>query len=362
VDITPSGSARVTAEDLTAFCIEAMHVAGLNEEDARLTAEVLVTTDTLGTFTHGTRQLRGLLKNVRTGRLSTMAHEEIVAEGPAWAMVDAHYAMPPAVSHRSMELAMRKARACGIGYVGVKHSSHYGAAGFYANMAAQHDMFGLSMCNVDPCMTVPGAKGKILGTNPIAFAAPAGEEKPVYLDIATSAVAATKIFAAKALGRQIPDNWLVDENGMPTTDPSQYPQKGAQLPMASHKGYGLAVMVEILTAVLTGSAMLSGVKSWVQDSPEPTDQGHAFIAIDIAQMMPLDEFKGRMDIMIREIKAAPLARCAERIYLPGEIELEKQEIAVVEGIVLPPDVVASLRGLAEDVGVDPAAFNLDLGS
>jgi ureidoglycolate dehydrogenase (NAD+) len=339
VDITPSGSARVTAEDLTAFCIEAMHVAGLNEEDARLTAEVLVTTDTLGTFTHGTRQLRGLLKNVRTGRLSTMAHEEIVAEGPAWAMVDAHYAMPPAVSHRSMELAMRK-----------------------ANMAAQHDMFGLSMCNVDPCMTVPGAKGKILGTNPIAFAAPAGEEKPVYLDIATSAVAATKIFAAKALGRQIPDNWLVDENGMPTTDPSQYPQKGAQLPMASHKGYGLAVMVEILTAVLTGSAMLSGVKSWVQDSPEPTDQGHAFIAIDIAQMMPLDEFKGRMDIMIREIKAAPLARCAERIYLPGEIELEKQEIAVVEGIVLPPDVVASLRGLAEDVGVDPAAFNLDLGS
>ena len=224
--------------------------------------------------------------------------------------------MPPAVSYRSMELAMRKAKACGIGYVGVKHSSHYGAAGFYANLAARHDMFGLSMCNVDPCMTVPGSKGKVLGTNPIAYAAPAGEEKPVYLDIATSAVAATKIFSAKALGKPIPDNWLVDEDGMPTTDPSQYPLKGAQLPMAGHKGYGLAVMVEILTAVLTGAAVMSGVSSWVLDSPDPTNEGHAFIAIDIAQMMPLGEFKGRMDGMIREIKAAPLAQ-RRRAHLPA---------------------------------------------
>jgi ureidoglycolate dehydrogenase (NAD+) len=358
---TVSSGTRVTPADLAAFCIEAMRVSGLNEEDARLTAEVLVTTDTLATFTHGTRQLRGLLKNIRTGRLSATAHEEIVAEGPAWAIVDAHYAMPPAVSYRSMELAMRKAKTCGIGYVGVKHSSHYGAAGFYANLAAQHDMFGLSMCNVDPCMTVPGSKGKVLGTNPIAFAAPAGEAKPVYLDIATSAVAATKIFSAKALGKSIPDTWLVDEDGTPTTDPSQYPLKGAQLPMAGHKGYGLAVMVEILTAVLTGAAMLSGVSSWVLDSPNPTNEGHAFIAIDVGQMMPLGEFKGRMDGMIREIKAAPLAKGAERIYLPGEIELEKRDVALVEGIALPPDVVASLRGLAEDVRVDPARFNMRLG-
>jgi ureidoglycolate dehydrogenase (NAD+) len=344
--------ARVSAEALSAFCIEAMRKSGLNEEDARLSAEVLVTTDTLGTFTHGTRQLRGLMRNMREGRLNPAAHEEIVLEGPAWATVDAHYAMPPAVSYRSMELAMQKARACGIGYVGVRHSSHYGAAGFYANLAAQHEMFGLSMCNVDPCMTAPGSKAKVLGTNPIAFAAPAGEERPVYLDIATSAVAATKIFSAKALGKTIPDNWLVDEDGLPTTDPTEYPLKGAQLPMAGHKGYGLAVMVEILTAVLTGSAMLSGVKSWVLDIKEPTNEGHAFIAIDISQMMPLPEFKGRMDAMIREIKAAPLAKGADRIYLPGEIELERRDSAVVDGIDLPPDVVASLCGLADDVGLD----------
>jgi ureidoglycolate dehydrogenase (NAD+) len=348
----PLSSVRVTEEELTAFCVEAMRKTGLNEEDARLSAEVLVTTDTLGTFTHGTRQLRGLMRNMREGRLSPTAHEEIALEGPAFAIVDARYAMPPAVSYRSMELAMEKAKACGIGYVGVKHSSHYGAAGFYANLAAQRDMFGLSMCNVDPCMTVPGSKAKVLGTNPIAFAAPAGEERPVYLDIATSAVAATKIFSAKALGKTIPDNWLVDEEGMPTTDPSDYPAKGAQLPMAAHKGYGLAVMVEILTGVLTGAAVLSGVKSWVLPMKEPTDEGHAFIAIDIQQMMPLPEFKGRMDSMIREIKSAPLAKGAERIYLPGEIELERREGALANGIELPADVVASLCELSEETGLD----------
>jgi LDH2 family malate/lactate/ureidoglycolate dehydrogenase len=339
-----------------------MHKSGLNEEDARLTAEVLVTTDTLGTFTHGTRQLRALLKNVRSGRLDVTAREEVVTEGPAWAMVDAHHAMPPAVSYRSMDLAMRKAKASGIGYVGVKHSSHFGAAGFYANMAARHDMFGISMCNVDPCMTVPGARVKVMGTNPIAFAAPAGKEKPVFLDIATSAVAATKIFAAQDLGKPVPDGVLVDEDGLPTTDARLYPDRAAQLPMAGHKGYGLAVLVEILTAVLTGAAMLGQVKSWVLESTGPTDEGHAFVAIDIGQMMPLEEFKERMDWMIREIKSAPLAKGAERIYLPGEMELEKQERVPAEGIMLPRDVIDSLQGLARDVGVSPADFNLNLES
>lgn len=346
-----SGS-RVSAQVLRTFCLKAMRKSGLSEEDARLTADVLVTTDMMGVFTHGTRQLRGLMKNVHAGRINPQAREEVVKEGPAWAMVDAHYAMPPAVSVRSMQLAMRKARACGLGYVGVKHSSHFGAAGYYANMAARHDMIGLAMCNVDPCMTVPGGRTKVLGTNPIAYAVPAGEERPVFLDIATSAVAATKIFAASALGKSIPNTWLIDDEGLPTTDPSQYPAKGALLPMAGHKGYGLALLVEILAAALTGAAIASQVKSWVEDIPEPTNEGHAFLAIDIAQMMPLDQFKGRIDGLVREIKSAPKARNADRIYLPGEMEWERYEVAEAEGILLPVDVVASLRGLAEDVGLD----------
>ena len=209
-------------------------------------------------------------------------------------------------------------------------------------------------------MTVPGGKSRILGTNPIAWAAPTGGERTVMLDIATSAVAATKIFAARNEGRSIPDTWLVDEEGIPTTDPNEFPEKGAQLPMAGHKGYGLAVLVELLTATLSGAAMMSGVQSWVADTDEPSNQGHAFVAIDVGAMMPLEEFHARMDVMCKEIKGASPAR-GGTIFLPGEIEWNQREQALAEGIAMPEDVLISLRGLAEESGLDPADFNLDLG-
>jgi LDH2 family malate/lactate/ureidoglycolate dehydrogenase len=144
---------------------------------------------------------------------------------------------------------------------------------------------------------------------------------------------------------------LVDEDGQPTTDPSQYPEKGALLPMAMHKGYGLAVLVETLCAALTGAAMMSQIHSWVFDDPTPPNQGHAFIAIDIPAMMPAATFKARMDRMTREIKATPRGKGVERIYLPGEMEWERQEAANARGMHLPDTVIANLLGLAEDVGM-----------
>ena len=169
-----------------------------------------------------------------------------------------------------MKLAMRKAKTAGIGYVGVRHSSHFGAAGFYAKLAAETISFGMSMSNVDLCTTAPGSKGSVLGTNPIAYAAPlAGEEIPVFLDIATSAVAATKVFAAKALGKNIPDTgWWTTRASRPAT--RAISAHGVQLPMAGYKGYGLAVMVEILSAVVTGASVTSAVRSWVRDRRTPS--------------------------------------------------------------------------------------------
>ena len=356
-----NGPATIQPKDLEAFCVAAMRKSGLSEEDAKLTANVFVTTDTWGTFTHGTRQIRGLMKIARAGRLKVEAQETIVGEGPSWAIIDACDGMPPSISCRAVDLAIRKAGETGMAYIGIRGSSHYGAAGFYANMIAEHGMIGMSSCNVEPCMTVPGGKAKMLGTNPIAYAAPTGTGHTVMLDIATSAVAATKIFAARNEGRSIPDNWLVDENGVPTTDPNNYPEQGAQLPMAGHKGYGLAVWVEILTAVLTGSAMMSQVHSWAADLPEPSNQGHSFIAINVGAMMPPDEFNGRMQHMCQELKSAPTAAGTDRIYLPGEMEWDRRDKALVEGMVLPEDVLISLRGLAEDSELDPADFGLDLG-
>jgi len=131
--------------------------------------------------------------------------------------------------------------------------------------------------------------------------------------------------------------------------------------MAGHKGYGLAVLVEILTAVMTGSAMMSQVQSWASDLPDPSNQGHAFIAMDVSSMMPAAEFTGRMDHMSQELKSAPTAEGTDRIYLPGEMEWERRDKALVDGMELPEDVLISLRGLAEDLEIDPSDYNLNLG-
>jgi LDH2 family malate/lactate/ureidoglycolate dehydrogenase len=348
---------RIRPETLHAFCVAAMVKAGLREADARITADVLVTTDTWGTFTHGTKHLRSYLRKARAGGIDLQAVPELIHEGPAWALVDGKKAMAMVPSVMAMNLAIRKAKACGIGYAGVRHSTHFGAAGYYANMAVEHDMIGLAMSNVDTNMTAPGARGSVIGNNPFAYAAPAGAAYPIMLDVALSAVAAGKIYAAQALGKAIPGNWLVDDEGLPTTDISNYPRVGSLLPMAGHKGYGLAVMVEVLAAVLTGAAVTGHVRPWLGPTiGEMTDEGHAFIVIDVAQMMPVAEFKARMDGMIREIHAAPKAKGAERIYLPGEMEWERRTDALTNGIALPADVLASLQGLAEDAGLDPQAL------
>lgn len=355
-------TARVTPGDLEAFAIEAMRRYGIREEDARLSAQILVMTDTWGVHTHGTRQLRPLLKNFPIGRLNATAVPEIVREGPAWALMDGNHAMPFVTAHRAMELAIQKARTAGIGYVGVVHTSHFGAAGYYANMAANEQMIGIAVCNADPQMTIPGARGKVLGTNPIAYAIPAGKNRPIFLDIATSAAAANKIMRARLLGQQVPEGWLVDASGSPTTDPSRFPETGALMPMAAHKGYGFALLVEVLAGVVTGAALTKQQPTWITgvagQPPGPANQGQAFIAIDAGMMLSPEEFAGRMDWLADYIHSVPKADGTTRVYLPGEIEWEKRDKALVEGMILPPDVVDNLTGLAQDVGIETLPFEI----
>lgn len=345
-------NARVSREALEAFCVEAMRRAGMTEADARLTAEVLVTTDTWGTHTHGTKQIRNLMKNFREGRMDIKARAELTAEGPGWARFDGHASMPMPTSVRAMETAVGKAKSTGIAIATVNNSGHYGAAGYYAWLATTHDMIGLSFSNVDPGVAAPGSRGSVLGTNPLAYAVPAGKEHPVMMDIATSVVAASKIYALRDLGKPIPEGWLVDGDGVPTTNPSLYPQVGALMPMAGHKGYGIALLVEVLTGVLGGGAFGNLLRSWVFGPPLPVNQSHSFVAINVEAFEPAASFKQRMDALIRQIKDAPKAKGADRIWLPGEKEWEYRAKALAEGIVLPQDVRSSLKALAEDLGIE----------
>ena len=345
-------SPAIAVDDLRAFCLEALAKAGVGAADARTTADVLVTTDTWGVHTHGVKALRGYVRRLRAGGLNPRGRPAVVSEGTAWAIVDGDSALGMVASCFAMETAIRKAEQSGIGYVGVRNSCHFGAAGYYAAMAADRGMIGMAMANDAPSVTAPGARGRVTGSNPFAYAVPTGAGGPILLDMATSTVAGGKVAAAHAEGKPIPEGWLVDEDGLPTTDPAAFLRGAPLTPMAGHKGYGLALMIEALAGILTGAALTRHVLSWIADDPAlPTGHGGAFLAIDIAAMMPMDEFKRRVDGVCREIRAAPKAAGSDRIYLPGEIEWDRRRRALAEGIVLPDDVMQYLSALAGELGI-----------
>jgi LDH2 family malate/lactate/ureidoglycolate dehydrogenase len=334
------------------FCIGALTKVGVSETDARVTADVLVTTDAWGVFTHGTKNLRGYIRRLQGGGIRRNAVPGIVSEGPAWAIVDADAALGMVGSSFAMRAAIRKAKSAGLAYVGVRNSCHFGAAGYYAAMAANEGLIGLAMANDTPTMTVPGARGAVLGNNPFAFAVPTGDGPPILLDIALSTVAGGKVFAAAARGESIPENWLIDAEGLPATDPRLFPHAGALAPMAGHKGYGLALLVETLSSILTGASIAAQVLSWsFADAAWPTGHGAAFIAIDVNAIMPADLFKDRLRQTMAEIRAAPKVKGVGRIYLPGEMEWERREKVLVEGIDLPADVLSELKTLATELGI-----------
>ncbi len=346
-------SKKIRLSDLKAFCAQSLVKAGMSEKDARITAEVLAETDAYGTHSHGTVNLANYVKKAKAGGLDIHAEPEVIKDGPAFAILDGKNAMGMVPAYMGMDLACQKAKTAGIGIVTVRNSTHFGAAGYYANMAALRGMVGIAMSNVDPNMTVPGARGMLIGNNPLAYATPSNEKPTVFLDIALSNVASLKVVKARKEGKSIPSTWIVDKDGIATTDPSHYPEEGAMQPMAAHKGYGLAVMVEMLTGGLSGGAMsmVDNIVSWLFELDEPNRVCHTFIAIDVEQFVGSEAFTKRIDEMVKALHEAPKAKGSDRIYVPGEMEWERYEKAE-DGLVLPSNVVESLEVLHELSGVE----------
>lgn len=344
---------RVQLDVLCKFAENSMLESGLSAQDAKVVADVLTGTDAFGVMTHGTKNLLGYVTKLQAGGLDPQAVPEVVHEGPAWAMIDGKNAMGMVSSCKAMNLAIEKARNCGIAYVGVKNSCHFGAAGYYANLAAKAGMIGIAVSNTDPIMAVPNGCGVSVGSNPFAYAAPMKGGRSVFLDIALSNVAALKVIMAKEKGETLPPGCLVDEEGKGITDPTTFPEHSSLAPMAAHKGYGLAVMVEILASVMTGAGMLSQVRSWNLVPSTNNNAGHAFIAIDVSKMMPMDLFEERMQAMADEIHHAKKAVGAKQIYLPGEMDWDKYDAAMKNGWIEIPDAMAdSLKTLSEKIGLN----------
>lgn len=345
-------SKRIPVNRLHKFCVEALVKTGMQPTAAMTVADVLVMTDTWGIFSHGTGALRNYVRCLIAGGIDPHAAPKVVNEGNSWAIVDAHAGMGMLAARLAIETAVRNAQTQTVSWVGVKNSSHFGAAGYYANMAVEQKMIGIAMSNTDPNMVVPGGRGNAMGNNPLACGIPAGDEYPILLDIASSAVAAGKIIAMKALAQPIPSGWLTDAEGIPATEIGNWPASGSMVPMAGHKGYGIALLIEILAAMLTGAAMLDEVNSWILSPAIPAGLGHAFVVINPAAIIPFPEFQARIDQMIRKIRSSPKAKNSARIYLPGEIEWERRRDALANGIALPGSVLEALYGTGQDLNID----------
>lgn len=342
---------KITFNSLEAFCKESLIREGMCPRDAQITAQVLTQADAFGISSHGTKNLYGYIRKARAKGVSFTAQPVIERDGPAFALIHANNCMGMVSSCMAMDLAIQKARTHGIAITTVKEGSHFGAAGYYANMAARRGLLGVAMSNVDPNMTVPGAKGMILGNNPISYASPLEQNRSCFLDIALSNVASLKVIQAKKEGKSIPDTWIVDHDGLPTTDPSHYPAQGAMQPMASHKGYGLAVFVELLTGVLSGGAIssLGEIPSWCFSLEAPNRVSHTFLAIDVEQFSP--QYLKRSEQFMEALHTADKAKGTQRIYVPGEMEWERYETSS-KALELPDMVAESLCELSADNGVD----------
>ena len=362
----PNETTRVQAQSLKEFCAQVFQELGVTEVDARITADILVAADLRGVASHGVAHLRRYVEGLRDGTIVAHPQEQIIVENPVTATIDAGAGLGQPVSFRAMQRAIQKALQFGAGFVAVRNSNHYGIAGHYAMMALQDDCIGISMTNASPKVVPTFGRRALLGTNPIALAAPAGKARPFVLDMATSTVAVGKIEIADQLDQPIPPGWAIDPAGETARDSHQtlvQLQKNlgaALLPLGGegelqggHKGYGLGVAVEILTALLSGAAFATFTYPKTEaGTPRPANLGHFFGAWRVDSFRPIEEFKTAMDELQQLIKNAPKATGRDRIYIHGEKEHEAMERNMKEGIPLHGKLRTELRTIARELGIE----------
>jgi len=333
---------RISVSELIRFCGDCFSKLGLCAEDAKLTAEAIVAANLRGVDSHGIIRMKVYADRLRAGGIKPGGEFRIMRQGEAFALVDGGGGVGQIVSAKAMRLAVEKGLSEGISIVGVRNSNHFGAAAFYALMAVERGMIGFAASNAGPTMAPSGGTRRILGNNPLCVAIPAGMHRPVVLDMATGSVALGKILVAMTEGRRIPTSWGFDSRWLPTDDPREVIEGGSIQPLGGYKGYGLSMILDLLTGVLTGSAFADSVSGLYGPRAEPQGIGHMFGAIRVESFMPLDEFKSRVDREVSSLKSCPRAPGSERIFVPGEIEDEIEIDRREKGVPI-NDVVSAMR-------------------
>jgi LDH2 family malate/lactate/ureidoglycolate dehydrogenase len=354
----------VSYNELYRFTHAVFLAIGCPEEDALLAAKVLLSADVRGIDSHGVARLTGYVRLYEACRINPTPDVRTIHETPSTATVDGDRGLGLVVAPKAMQIVIEKAKIAGTGWVSVKNSNHYGIAGYHAMMALEHDMIGISMTNASALVAPTFSIERMLGTNPICVAIPAGEEPPFVADMATTTAANGKLEILQRKGGEAPEGWVQDKEGKTTVDAHALKGGGALLPLGSdreggsHKGYALGSIVDIFSAVLSGASYGPWAPPFPVYVPMPQNMpgeglGHFFGAMRVDAFRPADDFKQHMDNWIRRFRNATPADATQPVLIPGDPERIMEQERMASGIPLHAAVVTDLHQLAKKLKVAP---------
>jgi L-2-hydroxycarboxylate dehydrogenase (NAD+) len=350
-----SSDQRASLQRLTAFIQEALTVLGLPSADALIVATLMAEADLQGSDGHGVTRLPQYARRIKAGGFNVRPDIQVVRDHPGTALINGDNGMGHLVMKRAAELAIEKARHTGIAWVNSQFSNHAGPASLYASMPLAHDMIGLYFAVGNANHLPPwGGLDMLLSTNPIAAAIPAGKERAIVLDMATTVAAYGKVKTKALRGETMPEGWMIDRNGQPLTDPKRA-DEGMLLPLggmeAGYKGYGLALIIGLLAGTLGGAAMGREVVDFNHDDDSVTNTGQAIAVINVAAFGDVDVFKSSVDRLIGDLRNSSRMPGVDRIYVPGERSHENRERHGRDGIPIATALLQGLDKLAAELGI-----------
>ncbi|MEQ8362707.1 MAG: Ldh family oxidoreductase [Cyclobacteriaceae bacterium] len=351
-----------TEKALRDFAYNIFKKMGCSEQHAQLASDVLLQSDLRGIDSHGLARLSGYVRLWEADRINAKATPKITYETPSTAVVDGDKGLGLVVAPYAMNIAIEKAKTCGTGWVAVKNSNHFGIAGYHSMMALQHDMIGLSMTNASPLVAPTFSTERLLGTNPICVAIPAGEQPPFVADFATTTAANGKLEILQRKNEEAPVGWVQTKEGEPTTNANGVKEGGSLIPLGSdrehgsHKGFSLGAWVDIFSGVLSGANYGPWVPPFVSFLAPPSDPvgegiGHFVGAMRVDAFRPKEDFFKHMDNWINRFRQAQTIVGQQKVIIPGDPEREQERIRTKEGIPLNEKVVEDLKEIAEKLQV-----------
>jgi ureidoglycolate dehydrogenase (NAD+) len=340
---------KIQAEAVTNLCVDILKKYNMSVKDALTTVQSLIDADLMGVSSHGVIRLPLYLRNLKEGNVEKTPSIKEVSHTSNAAVIDGGNGLGQVVSKVAVDKIIEETKEAEMFAITVRNSNHFGTARYWADQLQQHDLIGIAASNVPPIMPPTGGAEAKVGNNPISIAIPAGKEQPIILDMATSNVPFGRILDFQSKGKQIPEGWAVNSDGESTTNPDDVVDGGYLFPVGGPKGYGLSVIIEALTSLLSDGAIGNDIR--IQHNT-PNNVSHFFMGIKVNAFIDPDHFKSNVDNYIRFIKNTKLMEGVGEIYLPGEIELAKEKVNRTEGLSIPKSIMDELISLAEEADVN----------